>query len=178
MGAVIINIFTHQQTSGASFPTFESTRVASKFLLGIALETVKDIYLDTWDFVASFVSKAAPRNKLHLFFSVRRSSVSSRRELLALVRQFSLLRTQTCCHIILNVGCQMFLLRGNSTALTSPSPHLPPLLQSMLTNILTPLCAEAKPLRERPSPELLSLSTHSQRNWFETWADVITACRL
>ena len=43
----------------------------------------------------------------------------------------------------------------------------------MLPNILTHPWAEPKPLRERPSPELLSLSEHSQKNWFETWADVI-----
>ena len=107
MGADIMKLFTHEQTSGASFPTFAWARVAGKFLVGTTLDTVKDIHPDTWDFVLSIISKAAACNKLHLFTGVAFRHFTSDG-----VARFDqtillLLHKQTFCHIILNVGCQI-----------------------------------------------------------------------
>ena len=80
----------------------------------------------------------------------------------------SALRMQMFCHIILNLGCQMFLLKDTATGMTSPSPYVAPLLQTMLNQILTSLCVEGKPFRERLVPELELLAQHSKKTWFET----------
>ena len=122
MTAVIMKIFTHQQTPGVNFPNLASARMASSFLVGITLGTVKEIYPDTLDFVASLISKAAECNKLHLF-----AGTAFRHFISDGVARFDqtilpLLRTRTFCHIILNVGCQLFLLRD--TSMGRRHPHL------------------------------------------------------
>ena len=139
MSALIMHIFTHYPNSGASF--FFQLLYRPVWLANFWLDscggTVKDIYLDTWDFVAPLISKAAACNKLHLFigpaFRYFISDGVARFDQTVL----SLLRTQTLCHIILNVG--ILLSRANSTGVKAPSLYLPPLLQTMLTNTLTPL---------------------------------------
>ena len=114
MSADIVNILDQQQTSGARFPTFASTRVASKFMFGITLETVKGHGISLRP---SFRRPLPATSCTSLLDDV--GGISSRRELLALIRQFYLFFVHTFGHIILNLGCQMFFFKGKCTGLTA-----------------------------------------------------------
>ena len=166
--AVILNIFTHQQASRSSFPTSASTVVAGNLWVGITLET-KDIHPGTCDFVASLISKAAACNKLHLFTWTTAlghfisDGVARFDQFVFITSSYANVQPQHLESRLPDVSCERQFHRVDGT-LTLFAPTAP----DHAHQICDSFCAEMKPLRERPSPELLSLSEHSQKSWFES----------
>ena len=125
MGADIIKIFTHEQTSRASFPTFAWAKGGWQ--------------ISRWN--NSGYSEGSP--PWHVGFRFVHHFEGGR---------------------LLHWGGAPTFHLGWSCSLWSDN-----FIASSHTNVLP----HHLDLRERPSPELLSLSEHSQKNWPETKADVV-----